>query len=158
MWICSVIHEILVNKDFTVTDDMISWLFVVTFVHPAYVQIALIWGFIVQLSLWNSIHWLWKYKLNKVCNTYFNVYICQDCWRWTSFIFIFSLLFDFSFSFILYFLSLEQLGLGVISHAVTSVTNWWHSHKTDHGTWENEVERTRIKWCHTAWTTHANLM
>ena len=46
-----VIHEILANKDFTVTDDLISQLFVVTFVHPSYVQIALIWGFIVQLSL-----------------------------------------------------------------------------------------------------------
>jgi len=75
MWICSVIHEILVDKDFTVTDDLISWLFVVTFVHPTYVQIALIWGFIVQLSLWKSVHWLWKYKLNKVCDTYLNVHI-----------------------------------------------------------------------------------
>ena len=46
-----VIHEILVNKDFTVTDDLISQLFVVAFVHPAYVQIALVWGFIMQLSL-----------------------------------------------------------------------------------------------------------
>jgi len=46
-----VIHEILVNKDFTVTDDLISWLFIVAFVHPAYAQIALIWGFIIQLSL-----------------------------------------------------------------------------------------------------------
>jgi len=26
-------------------------LFVITFVHPAYVQIALIWGFTAQLSL-----------------------------------------------------------------------------------------------------------
>ena len=60
--------------------------------------------------------------------------------------------FIFSFSWILFFvffsflfLFLEQLGLGFISHAVTSVTNWWHSHKTDHGTWENEVKGTRIK-------------
>jgi len=37
------------------------------------------------------------------------------------------------FIFLLFFLLLEQLGLGVISHAVTSVTTWWHSHKTDHG-------------------------
>ena len=38
--------------------------------------------------------------------------------------FIFSLtLFSFSFSFIVYFLFLEQLGLGFISHAVTSVKN-----------------------------------
>jgi len=38
---------------------------------------------------------------------------------------LFSLLpyFSFSFSFIFYFLFLEQLGLGFISHAVTSVTN-----------------------------------
>ena len=49
MWICPVIHEILANKDFTVTDDLISQLFVVAFVHPTYVQIALIWGFSVQL-------------------------------------------------------------------------------------------------------------
>ena len=83
---------------------------------------------------------------------------CQDYWQWTSFIFIFSLLFYFFFSFLFYFLFLEQLRLGVISHAVTSVTNWWHSHKTDHGTWENGVEGTRIKWRHTAWTTHDGLM
>jgi len=51
MQICPVIPEILANKDFTVTDDLISQLFVVTFVHPIYVQIALIWGFTVQLSL-----------------------------------------------------------------------------------------------------------
>ena len=30
--------------------------------------IALIWGFPVQLSLWKSVHWLWRYKLNKVCD------------------------------------------------------------------------------------------
>ena len=59
--------------------------------------------------------------------------LCQDCWQWTSFIFIFSLLFYFFFSFLFYFLFLEQLRLGVISHAVTSVTTWWRSHKTDHG-------------------------
>jgi len=49
------------------------------------------------------------------------------------------------FSFIFYFLFLEQLRLGVISHTVTSVTNRWHSHKTDHGTWKNGVEGTRKK-------------
>ena len=53
------------------------------------------------------------------------------------FIFIF-ILFYFSI-----FLFLEQLGLGFISHAVTSVTTWWHSHKTDHETWENLVEDSR---------------
>ena len=36
MQIRPVIHEILANKDFTVTDDLISWLFVATFVHPCY--------------------------------------------------------------------------------------------------------------------------
>ena len=56
--ICPVIHEILKNKDFIVTDDLISQLFVVTFIYPTYVQIALIWGFTVQLSLWKSVHWL----------------------------------------------------------------------------------------------------
>ena len=71
--------------------------------------------------------------------------------------FIFSFHFYFYFSFFI-FLFLEQLRLGFISHAVTSVTNWWRSHKTDHRTWENGVEGTRIKWRHTAWTTHAGLM
>ena len=51
MRIHPVVHEILANKDFTVTDDLISQLFVATFVHPTYVQIALIWGFTEQLSL-----------------------------------------------------------------------------------------------------------
>ena len=45
------------------------------------------------------------------------------------FYFLFYFIFLF-FSFL--FLFLEQLGLGVISHAVTSVTTWWRSHKTDH--------------------------
>ena len=54
-------------------------------------------------------------------------------------------LFYFSFLFPFNFLFLEQLGLGFISHAVTSVTSWWHSHKTDHRTWENEVEGSGIK-------------
>ena len=54
-------------------------------------------------------------------------------------------IFRFSFYFILFFfflffsfLFLEQLGLGFISH------------KTDHGTWENRVEGSRIKWRHIA--------
>ena len=42
-----------------------------------------------------------------------------------------------------YFLFLEQLGLGLIGHAVTSIT-CWHSHKTDHEIWENLVEDSRI--------------
>ena len=40
------------------------------FCISAYVQIALIWGFPVQLSLWKSVYWLWRYKLNEVCNTH----------------------------------------------------------------------------------------
>ena len=46
MRICSAIHEILADKAFTATNNLISQLFVV-----AFVQIALIWGFPVQLSL-----------------------------------------------------------------------------------------------------------
>jgi len=75
------------------------------------------------------------------------------------FIFIFSFLFNlFFFLFLFLFLFLEQLRLGFISHTVTSVTRWCHSHKTDHRTGENGVEDSRIKWCHTAWTTHVGLM
>ena len=44
--------------------------------------------------------------------------------------FYFSLVISFYFS----FLYLEQLGLGLIGHTVTSVTTWWHSYKMDHGT------------------------
>jgi len=51
MRICSAIHEILADKAFTVTDGLISQSFVVTFVYPAHMQIALIWGFPAQLSL-----------------------------------------------------------------------------------------------------------
>jgi len=54
MWICLVIHEILANKDFSVTDNLISQLFVVTFVHSTYVQITFIWCFPVQLGLWKN--------------------------------------------------------------------------------------------------------
>ena len=72
-------------------------------------------------------------------------------------------IFHFSFYFILFcfsfiFLFLEQLGLGFIRHAVTSVTNWWCSHKTDHGSWKKKVEGSGTKWRHTAWTTHTGLM
>jgi len=42
MQIYSVVHEILANKTFTVTDGLISQLFVIAFVPPTYVQIALI--------------------------------------------------------------------------------------------------------------------
>jgi len=71
------------------------------------------------------------------------------------FIFLFLFL---SFIFYFYFLFLEQLRLEFISHTVTSVTNWWHSHKTNHRTQENRVEGSGIKWRHTAWTTHVGLM
>jgi len=47
--------------------------------------------------------------------------------------FLFSLFIFLFFFFYSLFLFLEQLRLGVISH------------KTDHETWENEVEGTRIK-------------
>ena len=68
VWIRSAVHEILADKAFTATDGLISQSFVVAFVHPAYVQIALIWGFPAQLSLWKSVYWLWRYKLNEVCD------------------------------------------------------------------------------------------
>jgi len=69
MWICSAIYEIFADKAFIATDSLISQSFVVTFVHPTYVRMALIWGFPAQLSLWKSVHWLWRYKLNEVCDT-----------------------------------------------------------------------------------------
>ena len=70
VWIRSAVHEILADKAFIATDGLISQSFVVAFVHPAYVRIALIWGFPAQLSLWKSVHRLWRYKLNEVCDTY----------------------------------------------------------------------------------------
>jgi len=66
----SAVHEILADKAFTATDVLISQLFVVAFVPPTYVRIVLIWGFPAQLSLWKSVYWLWRYKLNEVCDTY----------------------------------------------------------------------------------------
>ena len=51
MQIRSAVHEILADEAFTAIDGLISQLFVVTFVHPAHMQIALIWGFTAQLSL-----------------------------------------------------------------------------------------------------------
>ena len=69
MQICSAIHEILADKAFTATDGLIFQSFIITFVHPTYVWIVLIWSFPVQLSLWKSVHWLWRYKLNEVCDT-----------------------------------------------------------------------------------------
>ena len=70
MQICPVVHEILTNKDFMITDNLISQLFVAAFVYPAYVWIALIWSFPAQFSLWKSVYWLWRYKLNEVCDRY----------------------------------------------------------------------------------------
>ena len=66
--ICSAVHEILTNKAFTATDGLISQSFIVTFVHPVYMWIALIWGFPAQLSLWKLVYWLWRCKLNEVCD------------------------------------------------------------------------------------------
>jgi len=65
----SAVHEILADEAFTATDGLISQSFVVALVPPAYVQIALIWGFLVQLGLGKSVYWLWRYKLNEVCDT-----------------------------------------------------------------------------------------
>jgi len=62
------IHEILANKAFTATDGLISQSFVVALVSSTYVQIALIWGFLAQLVLGKLVHWLWRYKLNEVCD------------------------------------------------------------------------------------------
>jgi len=47
----SAVYEILANEAFTATNGLISQSFVVALVHPAYVWIALIWGFTAQLSL-----------------------------------------------------------------------------------------------------------
>ena len=66
----SAVHEILADKAFTATDVLISQLFVVAFVHPTYVRIALIWSFLAQLSLWKLVYWLWRYKLNEVCDNH----------------------------------------------------------------------------------------
>ena len=51
MQIHLAVCEILANKAFTAIDGLISQLFVVAFVPPTYVQIALILGFPAQLSL-----------------------------------------------------------------------------------------------------------
>ena len=76
VWIHLAFHEILADKDFTATDVLISQSFVILFVHLTYVQIALIWSFLAQLSLWKLVHWLWRYKLNEVCDT--------NCWKRSS--------------------------------------------------------------------------
>ena len=45
------VYNVLADKAFIATDSLISQSFVVAFVHPVYVRIALIWGFPAQLSL-----------------------------------------------------------------------------------------------------------
>jgi len=45
MQIHFAIYEILTDEAFTATDGLISQSFVVTFVYPTHMQIALIWGF-----------------------------------------------------------------------------------------------------------------
>ena len=51
MQICLAIREILADKAFIATNSLISQSFIVAFVHPTYMRIALIWGFTAQLSL-----------------------------------------------------------------------------------------------------------
>jgi len=41
MQICSAVHEILVDEAFIATDGLISQSFVVTFVNPTHMRIAL---------------------------------------------------------------------------------------------------------------------
>ena len=82
MWIRLAIHEILADEALTATDGLISQSFVVAFVHPVYVWIALIWGFPVQLSLWKSVYWLWRYKLNEVCDRLIS-YVHNGIKAWT---------------------------------------------------------------------------
>jgi len=79
MQICSAIYEILADKAFTATDGLISQSFVVAFVHPTYLWIILIWGFPAQLSLWKLVYWLWRYKLNEVCDTLTNWQLSTNC-------------------------------------------------------------------------------
>ena len=58
MQIYLAICEILADKALIATDSLISQSFIIAFVPPIYVQIALIWGFPAQLSLWKLVHWL----------------------------------------------------------------------------------------------------
>jgi len=37
VWICSAVYKISANKTFTVTNSLISWLFVVAFVYSIYI-------------------------------------------------------------------------------------------------------------------------
>ena len=64
MWICLAIYEIIANKTFTVTDSLISQLFVVAFVYPTCMdsvicQVYPCWRYIsvvtlYPLPLWNK--------------------------------------------------------------------------------------------------------
>ena len=81
-------------------------------------------------------------------------HICQDCWRWTSFLFssfILFILFYFIFIFILF--SIFRTTWVRVYQSSCHI-----SHKTDHGTWENEVKGSGIRWRHTTWITHVSLM
>ena len=80
---------------------------------------------IIWLDIWDVQS---SSKARGLINRCFNIEsyiatICQDREWWTLFLFSLFLVFYFSFSFSFIFLFLEQLGLGFISHAVTSVTN-----------------------------------
>ena len=66
IWIYSAIHEILANEAFTATDGLISQLFIVAFVHPTYMRIALIWGFPAQLSSCGDTSWI-KFVTRSTC-------------------------------------------------------------------------------------------
>ena len=79
----------------------------------------------------------WKTKLNRSTSTMEDGIPGLSRSLTVDFIFIFFFHFSlFFFLFHFYFLFLEQIGLEWIGHAVTSVTNWWHHHKTNYGTWE----------------------
>ena len=51
LYMTLAVHEILANEAFIVADGLIYLLFIVTFVYPIYVQIALIQSLLAQLSL-----------------------------------------------------------------------------------------------------------
>jgi len=75
----SAVHKILANKAFTATDGLISQSFVVALVPPTYVQIALIWGFLAQLGLEKLVYWLWRYKLNEICDNPSRTFYILPC-------------------------------------------------------------------------------
>ena len=43
--LCKSVQEILADKAFIATDGLISQSFIIAFVYPTYMKIALIWGF-----------------------------------------------------------------------------------------------------------------